>query len=75
MDRKFDPRVLDKIAYKRGIRNDTRLAQYLGVSRSTIARWRNGEGTPNYGTIAQMFLRDGIKFEEMLNGPEELAAA
>lgn len=75
MDKAFDPRVLDKIAYKRGIRNDTQLAQYLGVGRSTINRWRSGETAPNYGIISQMFLRDGIKFEEMLNGPEELAAA
>lgn len=74
MDKTFNPRVLDKIAYQNGIRSDTKLARHLGVNRSTLARWRSGESTPNYGTLSLMVLRDGITIEEMHSESQVLAA-
>lgn len=61
----FNPRVLDRIKYENQIKNDSELAKELNVERSTIARWRNKEGSPNFAALAQMALRYKIPFAEM----------
>lgn len=65
MTTQFNPRALDRIRYEREIRSDTELAATLGVSRTTIQRWRNGYSSPSLEQIALMVFRFDIPFEDL----------
>lgn len=66
MTERFNPRALDTIAYQHHIRSDTKLAAHLGVSRSTLIRWRNGSTQPTFAAIARMTLDEGLPIDELL---------
>lgn len=62
---KFNPRVLDRIRYEQDLKNDKELAEHLGVSRTSIHRWRSGAGTPSFEVLSRIVLKDGIPYEAM----------
>lgn len=66
MQTRLNPRALDRIRYEQAIRSDSELAATLGVSRTTINRWRNGDSTPSLEQIALMVIRFGIPFEDLI---------
>lgn len=63
---RINPRVLDRIRYEQEIRSDTALAEQLGIDRSTLARWRNGDSSPEFKHIALIVTKYNIPFEDML---------
>ena len=70
MTDRFNPRALDTIAYRRHIRSDTKLAAHLGVSRSTLVRWRSGDSQPTFAAIAKMTIEEGLPIEDLLVADE-----
>lgn len=66
MKTQFNPRALDRIRYEQEIRSDTELAATLGVSRTTIKRWRDGGSSPSLEQVALIVIRFGIPFEDLI---------
>lgn len=75
MQTRLNSRALDRIRYEQEIRSDTDLATTLGVSRTTIQRWRNGYSSPSLEQVALMVIRFGIPFEDLVLVGRETAAA
>lgn len=66
MTERFNPRALDTIAYRHRIRSDAKLAAHMGVSRSTLTRWRSGATQPTFAAIARMTLEEDLPIDELL---------
>ena len=66
MQTRLNPRALDRIRFEQEIRSDTELATVLGVSRTTVKRWRDGDSAPSMEQIALMVIRFGIPFEDLI---------
>ena len=65
MKTRLNPRALDRIRYEQAIRSDSELATELGVSRTTIKRWRDGESVPAMTQMAMMVMQFGIPFADL----------
>ena len=75
MQTRLNPRALDRIRYEQEIRSDTELASTLGVSRTTIKRWRDGGSSPSLEQVALMVILFGIPFEDLVLVDYEATAA
>lgn len=66
MQTRLNPRSLDRIRFEQEIRSDTELATTLGVSRTTIKRWRDGDSAPSLDQLAMMVMQFGIDFPDLI---------
>lgn len=71
----FNTSTLDRISYLRGFRKEYQLAQHLGITPGTLRNWRAGRTAPSFAYLSQMFLEDGIPFEDMILEEPDLEMA
>ena len=71
----FNTDTLNRIAYQRGFRKEYELAHHLGITPGTLRNWRNGRTVPSFAYISQMYLEDGIPFEDMILEDPEMEMA
>ena len=65
MDFQFNPDVLWDIKHQQKIETWGEVAARLGVSATTLERWRSGEGAPSFAAVSRMVVQFGIPFADM----------
>lgn len=75
MKQSFNPRALDTIRYRHGIRTDKALADELNVNPATIVRWRKGDMTPSLATAALMVSKYEIEWSDIFQAADDETSA
>lgn len=56
---------LEQMRQDKGFKSDQEQAEYLGVERTTLRRWKAGR-PPSPAHVSQIVLKTGCRFDEVL---------